>query len=97
VRKIIYTKKLHAYRLTLMLNRPGVCSTCPAVPLKYKQSGYYVNDGYKNPEEVHSICAEFVGINPNNVISRCPCHVLGPDEAIRRTIEALKTYYSKEL
>jgi hypothetical protein len=92
-RKPTYTRKLHAHRVELMLNKPGdLCERCPAT----KGFGYYAQPGdlYSNPDGVCVVCREFVCKDvpgyEDVVPKKCPCLQFGGELAIKRTLAALR-------
>ena len=87
-RKVKYTKKMHAHRLSLMLLRKDPCSKCP----RNIDFSVYKRANWVSPEyESCRICRVFVGIGSP---VGCPCNSLGSKEAIRRSVKALKDYYA---
>jgi hypothetical protein len=95
-RRLLYTKKLHAYRLKTMLGsrlNKRICYSCPAAPgfkgNEYVLS-YFLND-------VCTVCAEFVGIKLDKYSipfgSPCPCKVFGKKKAIEKSLVALDEFY----
>ena len=79
-----YTLKLHRHRLRLMLKRDNVCGLCPG---RKGFNGYdclWIGDeeGCMGP---CIICRDFVGTK-----NRCPCHALGEEEALKRTLLKLE-------
>jgi len=92
-RKPTYTRKLHAYRVELMLNKPGeLCKRCPAT--RGFVFGAQVRSLYCNCNEVCNVCQQFVCINvpgyDDREPTRCPCCQFGGELAIKRTLAALK-------
>jgi hypothetical protein len=92
MRKPTYTTKLHAHRLTIMMGKGEPCGHCPA------SRGFEVD---QEPGEMWStqinpcqVCRDFL-ITPNNPRwhSKCPCHSLGEEDAIKLTNKALNRYY----
>ena len=69
-KKPTYTTKVHARRLLQMLNRPNICSLCPARKgfvngrREYKLDADYTST-------ICPICQAFVGVQN---VSICPCH-----------------------
>lgn len=95
-KKPTYTVKLHAHRLSLMMLKDEPCGCCPA-SLGF-QTGFTVHQW--NCVSIFSICKtcrEFVDlvlIGPSVMPqARCPCHVLGPEKALKITRKKLKEYY----
>ena len=80
-----YTEKIHAKRLLGMLNKKNPCQeTCPA--------GKYYSFFRENGKDCN-LCRDFVGAkgNPERIFdARCPCNILGREEAIKRTWIALE-------
>ena len=79
-----YTEAIHAKRLMAILEKDDVCECCPA-------ARRYVN--YESPMDMWAkepdpckICAEFIG----KTSCHCPCYILGKEEAIELTIQALQ-------
>jgi len=98
-RKPTYTRKLHAYRVELMLNKPGeLCKRCPATrgfvcgtqTMLLSQARLV----YCNRNEVCNVCQQFVCINvpgyDDKEPTKCPCCQFGGELAIKRTLAALK-------
>lgn len=93
-----YTKKLHAYRVSLMLKKIkakeiSISACCPAA-----EGFLYANDRIcgdpedRFQESLCKVCLEFVGVTFTNPHS-CPCCIFGPEKALVRTKKALKEYY----
>ena len=86
-----YTKKLHAYRLSRMLEHPEPCMCCPA------SKGFDETESaiamWDNKYEICTICWEFLGEEEN--ILYCPCHVYNIAEVINLTLKKLKEFYKK--
>ena len=81
-----YNEKQHAKNLIAILEKDGTCNKCPA-----SEEYYSVNEPI---DGACRVCNKFIGISiPENVRNsecRCPCHVLGPEEAVKRTWIALE-------
>ena len=94
-----YTKKLHAYRVSLMVekiesNYIGISACCPAAKGFFYANSRVCGDPLDRFQEaLCRICLEFVGIAFTNPRQSCPCYALGLDEAITKTKSALKEYY----
>lgn len=76
-----YTEKEHAERLLEMLSHNKPCDHCPGKDLP--------------PEIACSACNSFLpgydlDLINKTAIGTCPCHVLGQQEAIKRTWLALE-------
>jgi len=107
-----YTKRLHAYRLSLMLKKDNPQEHCPAA--KRFVTNKNIKSLWSSTNHPCRICAEFVDIPlrliransffrpfdavyPNGLLgSCCPCYYYGRKEALRRTEEKLKAFYQKE-
>ena len=88
-----YTEKIHRKRLAKMLQRKEPCGLCPAAP-------YF--DSSTKPEKMWAndpcvICVKFIDKKRDYVQYcgwvgnlNCPCSYYGEEEAIERTIAALK-------
>jgi hypothetical protein len=76
-----YTEKQHAKNLLEMLSMEKPCRFCPIAFYKYAP--------LENLSSQCSICLNFVGIRDLSEIG-CPCHILGEEEAIKRTWIALE-------
>jgi len=98
-----YTKAMHMHRLSVMVTRDDACSCCPAT----REFSPWIGAKERvelwkksSPSEICLICRETVGLTGYGITlsgragARCPCNVLGKDEAKARTIQALKEYYS---
>jgi hypothetical protein len=83
--KKTYTVGLHKGKVKAVLRlyrkHPGGCF-CPA------QRQLKAGGGFRSfhQQEACSICKGFIGLSP---LAWCPCGILGPKEASRRTREAL--------
>lgn len=114
-----YTKKLHAHRLKMMLNRierDPECQLDTLCPADYfdhndklmrwdEESKKYVFNELKYENDKCAVCREFIGSHEERklfpgsnfkVTVTCPCHVLGCEEAIKRSVKALEEYYGEE-
>lgn len=88
-----YTKEFHLKRLRKMMQRTDVCKCCP-VQIGFTSGVHFVCSGDSDPCRV---CVETVGMEvagarvvtlwPSRL--KCPCRVLGPEEALKRTREVL--------
>jgi len=92
MKKITYTTKLHVHRLELLLNKPNLCTICPAGYINKDVRSYnltdYMHARYtKNPCEV---CTNFLGYDKETV-GICPCICFGAD-IIPHTLKAIKAY-----
>lgn len=96
-KKPTYTPKIHSVRLRRMLRRSNVTAHCPAAKgFSAKRSSielwarkpFALSVDYAQPCQV---CRAFVGIE-ETTICKCPCHVLGYIEAIKRSYAALKKH-----
>jgi hypothetical protein len=93
-RKPTYTRKLHAHRVELMLNKPGeLCGRCPAGRgFQYTQPLYLRDQSINN--SVCYICRDFVCRDvpgyEDEPPERCPCYQFGSELAIKRTLAALR-------
>ncbi len=78
-----YTVETHKAALRLLLEMEKPCRACPAAILP--NIGDYIPC---------AVCLEFIGITDEDQKRkphvRCPCRILGAEEAIRRTIEKLE-------
>jgi len=75
----MYTEKKHAKNLLEMLSEEDPCSCCP-----------YPDRITERNDPTCGICRAFVNlkapIQPYTYLTpKCPCHVLGKEEAIKRT------------
>ena len=91
--KSTYTKKVHIHRLRLMLKRDDPCGCCPAAKM-FNAEGY-PNILWKDYPNICNVCRSFIGLHPVTKcdmysIKKCPCNALGPEEALKQTILALK-------
>ena len=96
-RKITYTKKMHAYRLSLMLDKPGPCNLCPAHPIDQWKNWSHITTLMQS-DDVCNICRNFIGIPKFNLHRHrnlCPCYVRG-EKAISDSYKALTKYYNEE-
>ena len=71
----MYTEKEHAERLIAILEDSDTCSRCPGKE-------------YNSLSNCCSICLSFVNIN--ELSFECPCTMLGPMEATKRSWIALE-------
>lgn len=78
---MIYTKDMHAKNLLEMLEKKDPCSWCPGGFLDASQLGPDWN------RWMCPVCRSFVGMEGS---WGCPCHILGPHYAIKRTWIALE-------
>ena len=92
-----YTQEVHIKQLRKLLEKPEPCELCPAKIGNPKIIRMFL--GCRNLEylKICSICRKFVGLKSSSkyiesLNKKCPCHVLGKEEALRRTIEALEEY-----
>jgi len=69
----MYTEKKHVENLLEMLSEEDPCSCCPYPKILL----------IKRNNNVCNMCREFVDIKAKSY--KCPCHVLGKEEAIKRT------------
>ena len=88
-----YTRKIHIQRLRQMLGRDKPCKHCPPSQ-NFKANALACDLWCSSMIDCCTICREFVGLAAlckwREVANRCPCHVLGNDEAIKKTVEALR-------
>ena len=87
-----YTRKIHIKRLRGMLKRKEPCLCCP-VGRRYSPFWDGMNM-WASLNVACGICRVFIGLIGDdwilgNARSRCPCLVLGEEEALKRTIIAL--------
>ena len=73
---IVYTKDIHAESMVEIIAQEDPCCCCPCNVAK---------EDYRC-----EVCRTFIGIH--SAPARCPCHILGLEEAIRRTRIALEEY-----
>lgn len=96
--KLKYTRKIHLERLKKMMELDEPCCWCPAhIGFRYGDDHYYPTSS-----DPCRVCAETVGIElgegPERITdsmwqgSKCPCFVLGKEEALRRTLEVLEEW-----
>jgi hypothetical protein len=98
----VYTVEAHVKQLIALMSRDEPCNCCPAAPgLDMRISPQEKWDD--ETDHPCRICREFVGLPWHEDHGRwtgelhgCPCNALKPDEAIRRTFEALK-HYQREM
>ena len=89
-----YTQEIHIKQLRKMLKLPEPCELCPA-----KIGNHRIFLGWRDLHylKICSICRKFIGLKSSSkymesLNKKCPCNVLGKEEALRRTIEALEEY-----
>ncbi len=96
-KKVRYTKKLHAYRLSRMLDSSRkLMASCPAAPK------FNVKDSFTAPHHLYNsskkqvcgMCREFVAVGRDE---GCPCLILGKSKALERSEKALKAFYLEEV
>jgi hypothetical protein len=86
--KLDQTEKEHAEALLEMLSSPGHCTSCPEL------RGIWS----KTENQRCGLCQRFIDMNEkfsrfwsdHGGSVKCPCHVLGPEEATKRTWIALE-------
>ena len=71
-----YTEKEHAVWLLELLNKKDPCRSCPVERLRVS-------------DKVCDVCLKFVSTKII-AFAWCPCHILGPQESIKRTWIALE-------
>jgi hypothetical protein len=88
-----YTTRIHAARLLAMLRQGSISIKCPAAYRFFYEDmpneGNWSNDPCK-------VCADFISCHTRRGI-RCPCLVLGEEEAVERSKEALNNLYGRKV
>ena len=87
-----YTTAIHVDRLERMLSQKRVkpCAKCPGT--YYFACEVFIDC---NPCE---ICLDFIGLDCTRSAcmksgpNKCPCYILGPEEAIRISLEKIREY-----
>lgn len=95
-----YTKKLHAYRLKLLLKRKDISLYCPANSLAPdKNDGTFTGMPWGMGDDNYSvcdICHDFICLKRKTLNEfGCPCHVLGEKKARELAEKALAKYYDR--
>ena len=87
-----YTEAIHKERLIKVLEKKHTCIYCPAAPYLYGDRGPSLM--WDTMEGIHpcDICTTFIGLKriKRGYIGKCPCNVLGPEEAVKRSWIALE-------
>ena len=90
-----YTKPEHVRRLKIMLNRENPCGCCPAAP-KFSAAKSASLFWVQGVESICKTCRDFLGELPGHHDAtgprKCPCLVLGHEEALKRTHLAIEQY-----
>ena len=85
-----YTIEIHKKNLKKILKTDNPCGHCPSTFDQYafEETG---NQKFTNEDDICEICRSFVGLNSDISYDHvfCPCVVLGNEEALKRTYEAL--------
>lgn len=87
-----YTREMHVKRLKSILERK-TCDCCPAAKYYNPDSDFLYPAGllWASPADHPCvICKTFVGVSVFS--NKCPCHALGAEEAIRKTLEEIELY-----
>lgn len=85
-----YTEDIHAKQLLKVLEQPNPCRYCPA-SLTFGRENFFRTQ--EDRSDACTLCRGFVGLKTRSEFFsglRCPCSVLGPEEAIKRTRIALE-------
>ena len=87
-----YTEEIHAKRLIKLLEKGSTCISCPATT---DFSGAIepgaIWDTTEGDQYLCNICRAFVKLGEYlGFSSRCPCHCLGAEEAVKRSWIALE-------
>ena len=92
--KKVYTEKIHAKRLLLLLEKRDPCGCCPkrAGSMDFSMGdALYPTDDSIFSKKICKICAAFVSAAfVSSTFYRCPCCILGPKEAVKRSWIALE-------
>ena len=89
-----YTRKIHAEYLIKILERSDTCNLCPFSEWKEENQYNYLtchSSTTKAKKGQEYICRSFINVagSQNNV---CPCRILGPEEAAKRSWIALEKW-----
>ena len=95
-----YSIKIHRERLTKMLEKGNVCARCPAA--RHYDGGNSCSEmwriwttlGRLSGTYPCKVCMNFVGLKYKEG-KGCPCTILGEEEALKRTIKALRKEHER--
>ena len=85
-----YTVRRHIRRLEAMIEEPNLCKLCPASMMFNSKEHFdfpWSNDPCK-------VCLTFINLK-YKLLHTCPCMQLGKEEAVRRTLKAIKKFRLK--
>ena len=85
-----YTVRRHIKRLKIILDRHNLCKFCPA-SLKFNSEK---NADIPWTNLPCKICVTFIGIK-FKAFHGCPCHQLGQEETVKRTLKAIEKFRLK--